>query len=211
MDVKVHPRLIELLCSRICHDLANPVGAINNGIELVDEMGGDMVEDALGLMRSSAREAANKLQYFRIAFGAAGGSSGEPISLQENRGRAIELFTGQKIALDWPEEATGALPGLGNKLVLNLILVATETLAGSGTIAVKIGSGDIRIAGVGEKAALGDDLKSALDGSAAIEDLTPRTAQAYYTGLLAAADGATVTATAEDGRVTFSCVVQKAG
>ncbi len=211
MDVMVHPRLVELLCSLICHDLVNPVGAINNGIELVDELGGDMVEDALGLMRSSAREAANKLQYFRAAFGPARGSSGEPISLQETRGRATDLFTGKKIALDWPEEATGALGGQGSKLVLNLILVAAETLAGSGTVAVEIGSGGIRVAGVGEKAALGDDLKSALDGSAAIEDLTPRTAQAYYTGLLAATDGTKVATAAEAGRVSFSCVVQKEG
>ncbi len=211
MDVKVHPRLVELLCSLICHDLVNSVGAINNGIELVDELGGDMQEDALGLMRSSAREAANKLQYFRAAFGAARGSSGEPISLRETRVRATDLFTGKKIALDWPEEATGALPGLGTKLVLNLILVAAETLAGSGTIAVEIGSGGIRVAGVGEKAALGDDLKSALDGSAAIEDLTPRTAQAYYTGLLAAADGTKLATTAEAGRVSFGCVVQQTG
>ncbi len=211
MDVKVHPRLIELLCSRICHDLVNPVGAINNGIELVDEFGGDMQEDALGLMRSSAREAANQLQYFRAAFGAARGSSGEPISLQENRGRAIGLFTGKKIALDWPEEATGALPGQGAKLVLNLILVAAETLAGSGTIAVEIGSGDVRVIGAGEKAALGDDLKSALDGTSAIEDLTPRTAQAYYAGLLAASDGTNITTASEAGRVTLSCAIETAG
>ncbi len=202
--------MVELLCSRICHDLVNPVGAINNGIELVDEMGGDMVEDALGLMRLSAREAANKLQYFRAAFSPARGS-GEPISLQETRGRATDLFTGKKIALDWPGEATGALGGLGVKLVLNLILVAAETLAGSGTIAVEIESGEIRVAGVGEKAALGDDLRSALDGSAAIEDLTPRTAQAYYTGLLAATGGSKVTIAAVPGRVSFGCVVQKAG
>lgn len=208
MDVKVHPRLIELLCSLICHDLVNPVGAINNGIELVDELGGDMQEDALGLMRISAREAANKLQYFRAAIGSARGSSGEPISLQETRGRATDLFTGKKITLDWPEEATGALGGLESKLVLNLILVAAETLAGSGTIAVEIESGEIRVAGVGEKAALDDDLKSALDGSAAIEDLTPRTAQAYYTGLLAASDDTKVAIATVPGRVSFSCVVQ---
>lgn len=211
MDDKVHPRLIELLCSRICHDLVNPVGAINNGIELVNELGDDVREEAMALMQDSAREAANRLQYFRSAFGSARGSSGEPMSLQEARNRATDLFAGKKITLDWPQEATGALPGLGTKLVLNMILVAAETLAGSGAIVVEIGPGKIRIAGVGEKAAMAEDLKSALDGTAAIEGLTPTTAQAHYTGLLAAADGVAVDTAVETGRVTFTCVFQNTG
>ena len=62
--------LAALLCSRVCHDIISPVGAINNGLELLDEGGAD--EDAMRLIRQSARNASARLQYMRIAFGAAG-------------------------------------------------------------------------------------------------------------------------------------------
>ncbi|RUV56051.1 histidine phosphotransferase, partial [Mesorhizobium sp. M5C.F.Ca.IN.020.29.1.1] len=64
------PDLAALLCSRVCHDIISPVGAINNGLELLDEGGAD--EDAMKLIRQSARNASARLQFARIAFGAAG-------------------------------------------------------------------------------------------------------------------------------------------
>ncbi len=75
MDVKVDPRVIELLCSRLCHDLISPVSAINNGFELIAEFGDEMRGEAMSLMGDSAREAARRLKFFRIAFGAAGAPS----------------------------------------------------------------------------------------------------------------------------------------
>ena len=66
--------LASLLCSRLCHDLMSPVGALNNGIELLaDETDPDMREKCLELLADSARASANKLKFFRLAFGAAGG------------------------------------------------------------------------------------------------------------------------------------------
>src|SRR3954467_637470 len=66
--------LASLLCSRLCHDLMSPVGALNNGIELLaDEQDPDMRERCLELLADSARASANKLKFFRLAFGAAGG------------------------------------------------------------------------------------------------------------------------------------------
>src|SRR4051812_50023079 len=70
--------LASLLCSRLCHDLMSPVGALNNGIELLaDEQDPDMREKCLELLADSARASANKLKFFRLAFGAAGGVGGE--------------------------------------------------------------------------------------------------------------------------------------
>ena len=68
----LHPRVLELLASRICHDLVSPVGAVNNGIELMREMDADMADDALDLIESSIGQAAARLKLFRLAYGAAG-------------------------------------------------------------------------------------------------------------------------------------------
>ena len=66
--------LASLLCSRLCHDLMSPVGALNNGIELLaDETDPDMRDKCLALLSDSARASANKLKFFRLAFGAGGG------------------------------------------------------------------------------------------------------------------------------------------
>ena len=70
--------LASLLCSRLCHDLMSPVGALNNGIELLaDETDPDMQEKCLELLADSARATANKLKFFRLAFGAGGGFADE--------------------------------------------------------------------------------------------------------------------------------------
>src|SRR3546814_5278082 len=66
-------RILELVCSRLCHDLVGPVGAVNNGIELLEEFDPSMADDVLPLLRNSARQAWRRLDFFRLAFGAAGG------------------------------------------------------------------------------------------------------------------------------------------
>src|SRR4028119_329168 len=94
--------LASLLCSRLCHDLMSPVGALNNGIELLaDETDPDMREKGLELLAESARASANKLKFFRLAFGAAGGF-GDSVDTREARA-AIEGLFGQdrRIQLGW--------------------------------------------------------------------------------------------------------------
>ena len=218
MDVKVDPRVIELLCSRLCHDLISPVSAINNGIEIITEFGDEMQGEALSLMGESAREAARRLQFFRIAFGAAGAPSGDPVSLEVARARALELFADGKVALDWPASEAPAevqIPRGVVKLLLNMILVANEALAGGGTVSVRLSSGDdgldATVTAVCHRAGLGDELRAALAGTAAFEDLTPTTAQAYYTSLLAAGLGSTVAAAEQAGQVELVCKIPAAG
>ena len=83
--------LASLLCSRLCHDLLSPVGALNNGIELLaDEQDPEMRERCLELLAESARASANKLKFFRLAFGAAGGF-GDQIDTHEAR-TALKAF-----------------------------------------------------------------------------------------------------------------------
>src|SRR5436189_6061223 len=111
--------LASLLCSRLCHDLLSPIGALNNGIELLaDETDPEMRERCMELLAESARASANKLKFFRLAFGAAGGF-GELVSTDEARA-AIEGLHGPdgKVKVTWMVGAD-ALPKVAIKVLLN--------------------------------------------------------------------------------------------
>src|SRR4051812_46031134 len=114
------PDLAALLCSRVCHDIISPVGAINNGLELLDEGGAD--EDAMRLIRQSAKNASARLQFARIAFGAAG-SAGMMIDTGDAEAVAIAFLKNEKPELVW-KGTRALLPKNKVKLLLNLLLVA---------------------------------------------------------------------------------------
>lgn len=128
--------LASLLCSRLCHDLLSPIGALNNGIELLaDETDEDMRERCLELLADSARASANKLKFFRLAFGAAG-SFGEEIDTHEAQVALQGLFGAEKkIELGWAvvEEK---LPKDAVKLLLNLAMIAGDALVRGGRLDV---------------------------------------------------------------------------
>ncbi len=126
--------LAALLCSRVCHDIISPVGAINNGLELLDEGGAD--EDAMRLIRQSAVNASAKLQFARIAFGAAG-SAGMQIDTGDAENVARGFIANEKPDIEW----TGArvlLPKNKVKLLLNLLLVANGGIPRGGRLKVEI-------------------------------------------------------------------------
>ena len=128
------PDLAALLCSRICHDIISPVGAINNGLELLDEGGAD--EDAMNLIRQSARNASARLQFARIAFGAAG-SAGMQIDTGDAEAVATAFLKNEKPELTWTG-GRALLPKHKVKLLLNLILIANATIPRGGRIAVTL-------------------------------------------------------------------------
>ena len=100
--------LAALLSSRLCHDLVGPIGALNNGLEiLVDKTDAELRRRAIGLMVDSAGLAARRLKFYRLAYGAVPGD-GVSISLDEAREAARGLFEASKITLDWPDELVGA-------------------------------------------------------------------------------------------------------
>src|SRR5262245_66554930 len=97
--------LANLLCSRLCHDLVGPVGAIGNGLEvLADEDDAEMRRQAIELLTFSAEEASRRLKFYRLAFGAAGGGE-VALSLGEAREASRGLLTGGQVGLDWPDAA----------------------------------------------------------------------------------------------------------
>ena len=140
--------LASLLCSRLCHDLMSPVGALNNGIELLaDETDPDMREKCLELLGDSARATANKLKFFRLAFGA-GGGFGEEIDTREARSALEGLFGAEgKIELGWVVEDE-KLPKGAVRVLLNLALLAGDALVRGGRLDVgaERGEGEIELA-----------------------------------------------------------------
>jgi histidine phosphotransferase ChpT len=125
-----------LLCSRLCHDLMSPVGALNNGIELLaDETDPEMREKCLELLADSARASANKLKFFRLAFGAAGGF-GEEVDTHEAKVALAGLFGPERrIELGWVV-SDEKLPKDAVKLLLNLAMIAGDALVRGGRLDV---------------------------------------------------------------------------
>ena len=188
--------LASLLCSRLCHDLMSPVGALNNGLELLaDEQDPDMREKCLELLGDSARASANKLKFFRLAFGA-GGGFGDAIDTGEAR-LALEGIFGpeRRIELGWMVE-DDKLPKGAVKLLLNLALLAGDALVRGGRLDVGAERrGDeieLVIRGEGPRVLLDPALRSVIANGADGETIEPRAAGAWLAHALAAEAGGTV-------------------
>jgi histidine phosphotransferase ChpT len=210
MDLQLDYRVVELLFARLCHDLVGPVTAINNGVELVTEFGDEMQGEALGLIGDSAGKTAGLLQLFRVAFGSARGRGGEGVGFAELRDHAIQALGSDRLAIDWPDHGAAgcadAAPRAAAKLLLNMVILAVEVLPGSGRVDVAVAypdPGRFEIRAGKEGFVLAEDFLSVLNGRTAVEDLTPRTVQAYLTRSLAGAFGSGLVVEAADGSVTF--------
>lgn len=185
--------LASLLCSRLCHDLLSPVGAMSNGLELLaDEKDPEMRKRCMELLEQSARISADKLKFFRLAFGAAGGF-GENVPVEEPRGLIDALIgNNERIEAKWALTAT-ELPKPAVKVLLNLAQIAIDTLVRGGTLEIGVESRDnsteIVVRAAGPKIAFDETIGSALDGSMQPADLSSRTAAAHMLHLLALQSG----------------------
>jgi histidine phosphotransferase ChpT len=205
--------VVELLCARLCHDLISPVSAINNGVELVVEMGESVGKEAMTLIGASAGEASRKLQFFRMAFGSARGSSGQNATLADARAGFLELPVGERISLSWPQtpELMRDVPREATKMVLNLALSAIDCLSGSGRLEISAYDEPravrLELAAVGEKVKMPDEIAVALSDRAKIDDLSPKTVTAYYGGYLARRASASLASDIRPGLVKLSCLI----
>ena len=187
--------LASLLCSRLCHDLMSPVGALNNGIELMaDEQDPEMREKCLELLADSARASANKLKFFRIAFGAAGGFA-EDIDTHEAEVTLEGVFGAERrIELGWAV-SDGKLPKGAVKLLLNLALLAGDALVRGGRLDVgaeaRDGEIEMVIRAEGPRILLDPVLRDTLvtGGGSTVE---PRAAGAWLAHSLATEAGGTI-------------------
>ncbi|MGE4351023.1 MAG: histidine phosphotransferase family protein [Bdellovibrionales bacterium] len=184
-------RVLELLSSKICHDLISPVSAINNGVELIEDIGGSVVDEAMKLIGDSAAQSSRRLRVFRVAYGRAGSEANLP--LRDMCQVAQQYFTAGKIKLNWDESLE--IPGLAErrgalKTLINLMIMSDEVLAYGGTITLKRLDDETqtgcRIEIEGKGAQLSSPFQEALYARTEIDDLTPRTIQPYITGRFAA-------------------------
>ncbi|WP_109806936.1 histidine phosphotransferase family protein [Sphingosinithalassobacter portus] len=179
-----------LLCSRLCHDLLSPVGALNNGLELLaDEHDPEMRARCLELLGESARASANKLKFFRLAFGAAGGF-GETVDTREAHAAIEGLFgDNHRVKIGWMVEDP-VLPKQAIKVLLNLALIAGDALIRGGQLdigAEVVGSQvEIVVRADGPRIVLDPELRVALSGGSDDVPATPRAAAAYLIQALVA-------------------------
>ncbi len=209
--VSLDPYVLELMASRICHDVISPAGAINNGLELLQEMGLEGGGEAIGLIAKSADQANRRLRLFRYAYGAAG--SKDLVDAKDLRRTAFEYLEGGRAVLEWPENALmapigGAFPRGFMKALLNLVVLGAEMVTKAGLIKVgqpKMGAYPVEIGISGEGAAFREGMEAALQGTIEPENLDARLVHAYITGALIRHYGLKLaTQKAPDGKVTFS-------
>lgn len=187
--------LASLLCSRLCHDLMSPVGALNNGIELLaDETDPEMREKCLELLADSARATANKLKFFRLAFGAAGGFADE-IDAHEAQAALEGLFGSDgRIELGWVV-GDEKLPKGAIKLLLNLGLLAGDALVRGGRLDIGAeranGQIDIAVRAEGPRILLDPVLRETL-ATGGKEAPEPRSVAAWLAHSLAAQGGGSI-------------------
>jgi histidine phosphotransferase ChpT len=196
--------LAALLCSRVCHDLISPVGAIVNGLEVLEEDNDEETRNfALDLIKKSSRNASARLQFCRLAFGAAG-SAGAQIDTGDAEKVARGLIEDDKIKITWtlPRELR---PKNQVKLLLNMLLVAAGAIPRGGTLTVDPveGSSGFRITAAGLNARVTPTTVELLVGTPS-QAVDAHGIQPFYTGILARDCGLSVTAAAEGETVVVA-------
>lgn len=190
------------LVSRVCHDLVGPLGAVVNGLEVLEEeRDAAMRADALKIVTSSAAQALARLQFMRIAFGAAG-SAGAELDLGEVSRLIGGVVTGARLTLDW-EPPHISWPKDWAKLLMNSVLIAVDCLPRGGTVHIEIqpdgAAPGFKITATGQGARVSEDVERALRGEMAEHDA--RGVQPVLAFRLAKGVNAGLTLTPQDGRV----------
>lgn len=205
--------LASLMCSRLCHDLLSPVGALSNGLELLaEEKDPEMRARCFELLEQSARISADKLKFFRLAFGAAGGF-GEDVDTEEPRAVIAALIgdTG-RITLNWGVRDS-FLPKPAVKLLLNLSSIGIEALVRGGTLDIGAemagGACEIAVRASGPRIAFDENIGRALAGKLSADELSSRTAPAHMMHMLSSQTGGAVQYALGEGSLVLGAVLPK--
>lgn len=198
-------RASEILISKLCHDLVSPVGAVNNGIEFLSDMGADGLQDGLGLIEHSARQASVRLQLFRMCYGAGGSDS-------KVTGKMIyETFQNYikdtKCTMDWdlmnhiPDDD---VPAGFMKTLLNMMVMAQESLPKGGVVSITMVDGAMIVKGASDTIRPKDGVIEAFNGTLAIDDLSPKSIHGYVTRAYADLFDLSVTCAISDTEIKLS-------
>lgn len=203
--------LAALLCSRLCHDMLSPVGALSNGLELLsDETDEEMRARCIELLEQSAKISTDKLKFFRLAFGAAGGF-GDNVPVEEAQEVIAALASDAKrVELNWAI-ANSSLPKPAVKVMLNLAQIALDALVRGGTldIGAERHEGNIEIVAraTAERIAFDEVIGHALQGELDADEITSRTAAAHMIALLAGEMGGGLQYALSDGALVLGAVL----
>ena len=203
--------LASQLCSRLCHDMLSPVGALSNGLELLaDEQDPQMRQRCFELLEQSARTSAAKLKFFRLAYGA-GGGFGEKVSIDEPRA-VIETLAAdaKRIELGWQIE-TPTVPKAATKVLLNLAQIGLDALVRGGTLDLGVEERDdateIVVRAAGAKIAFDQTIGDALAGRMDPAELTGRTAPAHVLAMIAERQGGMIQTHVESGTLLLGATL----
>ncbi|MGD1037852.1 MAG: histidine phosphotransferase family protein [Roseiarcus sp.] len=205
--------LAALLCSRVCHDAISPVGAIVNGLEVLeDEKDPEMRAVAIELIKKSAASASALLQFCRLAFGAAG-SIGAAVDTGDAESVTRGLIANERVSLVWnPTRQYAAKSKV--KLLLNLNLIALSAIPRGGVVTVDLTGQDetlaIRVEAKGPKARLAHGVVELLAGRAESGAVDAHTIQPFFAGLVARDCGMEVAIVAGPETVTLEARPAKA-
>ncbi len=188
MGPTIDLHVAELLASRLCHDMVSPVGAVKTGVELFNEFGADADGETMGLITQSALQASEKLQFFRLAYGSAG-TTASGVSVADAVALIKSVCGNQRTTIE--TDTLDEQPPLGGiKILLNAAMLAGDCLPRGGVLRLSCGPDGgngyaVRVVAQGERAGVDDELSAALSGTVDSADLTPKSAHAYYTSVLA--------------------------
>jgi histidine phosphotransferase ChpT len=183
------PQILELMASKLCHDIISPVGAVANGVEFLEEMGADAGEDVTNLISFSAGQASAKLQAFRMGYGAGGADSAiKP----EDVHKVFEsvIAPDGKVRQHWdpyapigPESYQFERPAGLSKAIMNVLLLGIECLPKGGDLTLESDEKSITVTAKGENASMSTEAQDALHQSTPYSGLTPKLTHPYLTGL----------------------------
>jgi histidine phosphotransferase ChpT len=180
--------LAALLCSRVCHDVISPVGAIVNGLEVLDDEKDPLTRNvAIELIKKSAAAASARLQFCRLAFGAAG-SLGATVDTGDAEAVTRNLVANERTALAWRAARQYAAKNKV-KLLLNLVLIAASAIPRGGVVAVDLSGQDetlaMRVEAKGPSAKLAAGVADLIAGRPESGAVDAHTIQPFFAGLVA--------------------------
>lgn len=200
--MKKEIRVLELLASRICHDLISPIAAVNNGIEMLETFGEEAGPEVQELIASSAKQASAKLQVLRMAYGAGGSDS--TIQVSDVRDAMARMFSlDGKISQNWDPSSVPAnldMPTGYCRVLTGTLLAASECLPRGGILSVeKTGENAVSIVAKGPNAFFREGFAETLDRSVDLELLHPKLVPVYIVSVLADAYGFALSMGGSDG------------
>lgn len=199
--MNIDHRVAQLLVSRVCHDLAGGISALSTGAELLSEEADMADSEALKVIALSAKQSTSRLAFLRVAFGLGGGEN-DTITTDELKTLVENFIQGGRLSLVWAAD-NARIALMAAKLLLNLCLVAGESLPRGGVLRVDVtqigGRLGFAVSALGDGAKLRPDVKRAMTLEVNAELLTARTVHGHFAAILAHQLNAEMEMQAENG------------